>query len=123
MDYEFRNNIKENAIYYYDELEYGDSCLTLSTCDNYKEDGRFVVKAGSTVSALVSHSFKSYKTVEQRRIEAGLTATDLMLKNDVSFKSSSIAGEFVCGSSCNGPSSWKTKEGLTLKEWMAASNG
>lgn len=43
--YEFRNNIKENAIYYYDELEYGDSCLTLSTCDNYKEDGRFVVIA------------------------------------------------------------------------------
>lgn len=43
--YEFKNNIKENAIYYYDELEYGDSCLTLSTCDNYKEDGRFVVIA------------------------------------------------------------------------------
>ncbi len=42
----FRENIIGNAIYTTDEsIEYGDSCLILSTCDNYKEDGRFVVVA------------------------------------------------------------------------------
>jgi sortase B len=42
----FRENIMGNAIYTTDEsIEYGDSCLILSTCDNYKEDGRFVVVA------------------------------------------------------------------------------
>ncbi len=42
----FKENIYQNAIYTIgDELQYGDSCLVLSTCDNYKEDGRFVVVA------------------------------------------------------------------------------
>ena len=41
----FWNNISENALYVRQELEYGDACLILSTCDNYKEDGRFVVVA------------------------------------------------------------------------------
>ncbi len=98
-----------------------------SVKNNYRatlclEDGLFIVKAGSTVSAVVSHHFKSYKTVEQRRKDAGLTEQNLTLSSDISFKSSSIAGEFVCGSSCNGPSSWKTKDGTTLKEWMGAHN-
>ena len=81
-------------------------------------DGEFVLKKGSTVSQTVSNHFKSYKTVIKRRIEAGITTDQLMLKNDIVFKSSSVAGEFVCGSSCNGPSSWKTESGITLKEWM-----
>ncbi len=43
---EFQQNIEENALYTTDEsLEYGDSCLILSTCDYYTEDGRFVVIA------------------------------------------------------------------------------
>lgn len=41
----FWGNVSENALYVRDELEYGDACLILSTCDNYKEDGRFVVIA------------------------------------------------------------------------------
>ncbi len=41
----FWSNISENALYVRQELEYGDACLILSTCDNYKEDGRFVVIA------------------------------------------------------------------------------
>lgn len=83
------------------------------------EDGQFVLKAGSTVSASVSSHFKNHKTVEQRRKDAGITEDNLMIAKDLIFKSSSVAGEFVCGSSCNGPSSWKTKEEVTLKEWMA----
>lgn len=42
----FKENIMSNAIYTTDEsIVYGDTCLILSTCDNYKEDGRFVVIA------------------------------------------------------------------------------
>lgn len=46
---EFWQNIESNALYTTDEhLEYGDSCLILSTCDYYTEDGRFVVIAKKT---------------------------------------------------------------------------
>ncbi|MDE7322002.1 MAG: class B sortase [Lachnospiraceae bacterium] len=42
----FKENVMSNALYTTDEsIEYGDTCLILSTCDNYKEDGRFVVIA------------------------------------------------------------------------------
>lgn len=42
----FRENVMGNAIYTTDEtIAYGDTCLILSTCDNYKEDGRFVLIA------------------------------------------------------------------------------
>ena len=42
----FRENVLGNAIYTTEEtLEYGDTCLILSTCDNYKEYGRFVLVA------------------------------------------------------------------------------
>ena len=41
----FKDNISGNALYMMDELSYGDSYLILSTCDRYKEDGRFVVIA------------------------------------------------------------------------------
>ena len=44
--YAFKQHILNNSLYVMDEnIEYGDSCLVLSTCDNYKEDGRFVVVA------------------------------------------------------------------------------
>lgn len=47
---EFRQNIESNALYTTGEcLEYGDSCLILSTCDYYTEDGRFVVIAKKIV--------------------------------------------------------------------------
>ena len=42
----FYENISEKALYTTGEtLSFGDSCLILSTCDRYKEDGRFVVIA------------------------------------------------------------------------------
>ena len=46
QDFEaFHDNISQNALYMLDDIAYGDSCLILSTCDKYKEDGRFVVIA------------------------------------------------------------------------------
>lgn len=82
------------------------------------DSGIYTLKSGSTVSANVSTHFKSHKTVIKRRKEAGIDENNLVLKKDIVFKSSSVAGEFVCGSSCNGPSSWKNEEGATLKMWM-----
>jgi len=82
------------------------------------DSGIYTLKSGSTVSANVSTHFKSHKTVIKRRKEAGIDENNLVLKKDIVFNSSSVAGEFVCGSSCNGPSSWKTEEGATLKMWM-----
>ena len=46
QDFEaFHDNISQNALYMLDDIAYGDSCLILSACDKYKEDGRFVVIA------------------------------------------------------------------------------
>ena len=43
---EFQQNIEQNALYTTKErLEYGDSCLILSTGDYYTQNGRFVVIA------------------------------------------------------------------------------
>lgn len=78
----------------------------------------YILKSGSTVSANVSTHFKSYKTVLNRRKEAGIDGSNLDLKNDITIKSSSVAGEFACGSRCNGRSSWKTEDGTILKTWM-----
>lgn len=42
----FREYVMDNAVYTTDEtITYGDTCLLLSTCDDYKEDGRFVLIA------------------------------------------------------------------------------
>lgn len=42
----FRDYVMDNAIYTTEEtITYGDTCLLLSTCDDYTEDGRFVVIA------------------------------------------------------------------------------
>lgn len=47
---EFKEYILNNALYIMsDDMRYGDSYLILSTCDNYKEDGRFLVVAKKIV--------------------------------------------------------------------------
>ncbi len=81
-------------------------------------DGQYILRKGSTVSCNVSDRFKSYKAVIKKRKKAGVIQDDLLLKFDITFNSSSTAGEFVRGGSCNGPSSWKTENGITLKEWI-----
>ncbi|MEF2619371.1 MAG: DUF4357 domain-containing protein [Clostridia bacterium] len=82
------------------------------------KDGKYVLKKGSTVNRKISMSFKSYKTVLKRRDEYGLNEKNNVLNKDIKFNSSSVAGEFVTGSSCNGPSSWKNEKGMKLKEWL-----
>ena len=86
------------------------------------ENGKFVLKKGSTVASRVSEKFKSFRTVIKRRENAGINNQNLELTSDLVFNSASVAGEFVAGSSCNGPSSWINDKGVTLKEWMVKQN-
>ena len=79
------------------------------------QGGVCILKVVSTVSKNVSQHFKSYKTVLARRELAGISDCNNTLTRDIEFKSSSVAGEFVSGRSCNGPSSWKTNDKVTLK--------
>lgn len=81
------------------------------------ENGKFVLKKGSTVASRVSEKFKSFRTVIKRRENAGINNQNLELTSDLVFNSASVAG-----SSCNGPSSWKNDKGVTLKEWMVKQN-
>ncbi|MBR3108977.1 MAG: DUF4357 domain-containing protein [Clostridia bacterium] len=46
---------------------------------------------------------------------------DCVLQKDVSFKSSSTAGNFVTGRSTNGPAVWKDENGTTIKEIISKS--
>ncbi len=80
-------------------------------------DGKYIVKRGSIVSKQISEHFKSHKVVSRRRQEVGVDGENRMLSSDIVFNSSSVAGEFVSGNSCNGPSSWRTHNGLSLKRW------
>lgn len=79
------------------------------------ETKQLVVKKGSTVSNTISQSptFRGSNAIVEYR--------DKYVKNgivteDVFFKSSSTAANFVTGSSSNGLTVWKTVEGITLKE-------
>ena len=78
-------------------------------------EGKYILKKGTKVSLNVSEHFRSTKTVLKRRLDVGIK-DDRILPYDVEFSSSSVAGEFVSGSSCNGPSCWKSEDGITLKD-------
>lgn len=78
------------------------------------KDEKYILKKGSKVSSKISESFRSCKKVKKRR-ENNINK-DFILLNDIVFRSSSTAGEFVLGTSCNGKIKWKNIEGKTLKE-------
>lgn len=77
--------------------------------------GIFTVLKGSIVSDKVSQAekFRSSKTVEKLRETYVKGCT---VKQNVEFKSSSTAANFVTGSSTNGMIAWKSEDGKTFKE-------
>lgn len=75
---------------------------------------RFVVLKGSVVSDTIStaptfRGAKSIKAYRDKYVE------NRIVQQDVVFKSSSTAGNFVTGTSTDGPGTWKDKNGKTLK--------
>lgn len=77
--------------------------------------GEYIVLKGSRVSDRISTapSFRGARTVEKRRKQY---VRNNVVQENVVFKSSSTAGNFVTGKSTDGPSSWKDENGKKLKE-------
>ena len=75
---------------------------------------QFVVLKGSTVFDTISAAptFRGAKAIKMLREKH---VVDRVVKEDVCFKSSSTAGNFVTGNSTDGPGTWKDKNGKTLK--------
>ena len=74
-----------------------------------------IVLKGSKVSKDISASptFRGASRIKKEREEH---VQNGIVVEDVRFKSSSTAANFVTGNSTNGLRSWKTEDGLSLKE-------
>lgn len=82
--------------------------------DYIPSDKKFIVLKGSEVSFSVSDAptFRGAKAIRELRERY---VVDRIVQEDVIFKSSSTAGNFVTGYSTDGPSTWKDEKGQTLK--------
>lgn len=77
-------------------------------------NGSVTVLKGSTVSANITYSekFRGARSIEKSRSE--YVENGIVIK-DACFKSASTAANFVTGSSTNGLTAWKSKNGNTLQ--------
>ncbi|MBR1645583.1 MAG: DUF4357 domain-containing protein [Selenomonadaceae bacterium] len=74
------------------------------------------VLAGSKIFPLLGKD-NSSKLIKKRRQAASVDANNKLLK-DEEFSSPSSAAEFVLGLSANGCENWKTKDGVTLSDFL-----
>lgn len=90
----------------------------------YKASGEYnpetkecTVFKGSILSKDISTAptFKGAKSIEKAR--QGIVKNSI-LQSDITFKSSSTAGNFVSGRSTDGFSAWKTEDGTSLKKHL-----
>lgn len=90
----------------------------IATAEYDEMSGSFTVLKGSTVSENIAYTekFRGSKSIEKSRTG---TVKDGVVVKDVVFKSSSTAANFVTGSSTNGLTAWKNKEGITLKDILS----
>ena len=84
----------------------------------YPSEKRFVVKKGSIISDTIAASttFRATKRIENQR--KGVVKNNKIIE-DVIFKSSSTAANFVTGRSTNGLVAWKDENGVKLKELLS----
>ena len=78
----------------------------------YQTEEGFVVLKGSIISQTDDDSI--YPVIKDRRIKVKVNAEWILLE-DVLCKSPSFAAMLVMGKKANGLTSWKTKDGKTLK--------
>ena len=69
-----------------------------------------------SVSIAYTEKFRGAKSIEKSR--EGVVKGNI-LQRDVTFKSASTAANFVTGTSTNGLTAWKDKNGKTIKELIA----
>ncbi len=74
----------------------------------------FVVLKGSKISPQIKDVISA--STRNARSNAKIDAESVLLE-DVLFASPSGAGEFVIGNTCNGWTNWKTKDGVSLKDF------
>ena len=74
----------------------------------------YVVLKGSYISPKISPSVSDY--VREERKSAKINSENILLE-DVLLETPSAAAVFVIGNSANGWECWKTKDGMTLKEF------
>lgn len=82
------------------------------TADGKQTADGFVVYKGSHISPTDDHTVSA--TIKEKRKTARVDENGVLLEN-VFFTSPSSAAVFVIGKSANGLTSWKTKDGKTLK--------
>ena len=110
---EERNEFKPEEFYFKSLKRDAEGVLIMSN-DN---PPKFILKAGSRVSNIVSASGKEANISERRKqAEAEGKLKGRILKEDIIFKRSSTAGEFLYGTAFDGPKYWKDKNGITLGE-------
>lgn len=86
---------------------------------NYDADQKiFVVLKGSKVSDDVAQSekFRGHKSIISRR---EIYVKNGIVKENVTFKSSSTAANFITGRSTNGLITWKDENGTKLKDLLS----
>lgn len=88
----------------------------------YENNEGFVVLKDSKVNPTPSEAFPHHvKKLRERLISAGViqnVGSDLIFVENYQFKSPSTASCLLLGRSSNGRTDWKTKDGITLKEWQ-----
>ena len=75
----------------------------------------FTVCKGSKISEKISNA-KLSPLVKSYREDKSIVKNNILLK-DITFKSSSIAGQFVLGDSVNGLRVWKDENGDSIKKY------
>lgn len=82
-----------------------------ATCKQTVEG--FVVLKGSTIEVIDSERIPA--SIKKRRQNADIDSNNILQKDEL-FNSPSYAAAFVIGGNVNGLKSWKTADGISLKE-------
>ena len=96
----------------YQKFESGKRKLETVTAEGYQSPEGFVVIKGSHISPEDDDTI--FPAIRTRRKEVKVD-TDWVLQEDVLCRSPSFAAMLVIGKHANGLTSWKTKDGRTLK--------
>lgn len=81
-----------------------------------ENDNTLIVKKGAKISIKKDERFRISKEAQKREDKTLFEKN--ILKNDLKFKSPSVAAQFISGSSLNGLKVWKTEDKRPLKEYL-----
>lgn len=91
--------------YYFERKTWGETTKG-TMCSR---DGKLIVKKGSIICPVESSNIAEVKIAR-----ANAKIKNNVLQEDVEVSSPSYAAKFICGTSCNGWTEWKTKDGKRI---------